>query len=194
MRRLSAVPFLVLRRLLLHACSRADHRHCHQRHRNGQHRSRRLPHATVTITNPATGTAKTALTGSSGEYNINYLIPGSYTISVTSPGFTTYQSKGIVLEINQQAKINPALTPGGANDVVEVRTTQPLLNADNATLGAVIGPEQAANLPLNGRKFNDLAVLTPGVTVADPDNHSSFDRRFDRVFQRQPEHLGPGLP
>jgi hypothetical protein len=132
-----------------------------------------VAHATVTITNPATGTVKTAIAGSSGEYNVNYLIPGTYNISVTSAGFTTYQSTGIVLEINQQAKINPVLTPGGSSDVVEVKTTQPLLNADNATLGAVIGPEQAANLPLNGRKFNDLAVLTPGVTVSDPDNHSS---------------------
>jgi hypothetical protein len=132
-----------------------------------------IPGATVTITNPSNGQSKSFKSGSAGEYSVTYLIPGVYNISVTAPGFTTYQTKGITLEINQQAKIDVAMRAGGANEVVEVQTTQPLLNVDNGTLGAVVGTTEAANLPLNGRKFNDLAVLTPGVTVSNPDNHSS---------------------
>ncbi|QHN04130.1 hypothetical protein FTO74_12695 [Granulicella sp. WH15] len=132
-----------------------------------------IPGATVTIASPTTGQTKSFTSGNSGEYSITYLIPGSYDISVVAPGFATYQTKGITLEINQQAKINVSMKAGGGNEVVEVHTTQPLLTTDNGTLGAVVGTTEAANLPLNGRKFNDLAVLTPGVTVTNPDNHSS---------------------
>ena len=56
---------------------------------------------------------------------------------------------------------------------VEVQAAQPLLQSEDASLGVVVGTESADNLPLNGRKFNDLAILTPGVTVYHPDNHSS---------------------
>ena len=132
-----------------------------------------IPGATVTVTSPATGIEKKAVTASGGEYNVTYLIPGSYDVSVSANGFAPYAHKGIVLQINQQAKINVVLQISGSQQVVEVQGAQPLLQSENATLGAVIGPERAANLPLNGRKFDDLAVLTPGVTVSDPDDHSS---------------------
>jgi hypothetical protein len=54
-----------------------------------------------------------------------------------------------------------------------VSATQPLLQSENATLGTTVDTNRTVNLPLNGRKFNDLAVLTPGVRVSNPDNHSS---------------------
>jgi hypothetical protein len=129
--------------------------------------------ATVTIVSTATHTQKKAVTSASGEYNVTYLIPGIYDITVAAPGFATYEQKGVVLQINQTAKISPALKAGGSSEVVEVRSAQPLLQAEESSLGAVIGTEAAESLPLNGRKFDDLAILTPGVTVSDPDNHSS---------------------
>ena len=132
-----------------------------------------VPGATVTVTSPATGQTKTTIAKAAGEFNVNYLIPGTYDLTVKANGFTAYSQKGIQLEINQQAKINVSLRVGAGTEVVEVQASQPLLNAENATLGTVVGPDEAANLPLNGRKFDDLAVLTPGVTVSDPNDHSS---------------------
>ena len=64
---------------------------------------------------------------------------------------------------------------GGVSQVVEVEAAPPLLQTQDASLGVVVGTESAANLPLDGRKFDDLAILTPGVTFSDPDNHTSSE-------------------
>ena len=132
-----------------------------------------IPGATITVANPANGQSKSTKAGAAGEYNLNYLLPGTYDVTVTASGFSTYSQKNVHIDIGQQAKITVTLQVGGASQVVEVQAAQPLLNTENGTLGAVIGPQQAADIPLNGRKFTDLSVLTPGVTVANPDLHSS---------------------
>jgi hypothetical protein len=132
-----------------------------------------LPGATVTVLSPATGIKKTAVTGTSGEYAVTYLTPGTYDVTVEAKGFTSQRRTGIVLQLNQQDKIDFTLGVGGSQQTVQVEATQPLLQSENAALGAVIGAERTANLPLNGRKFDDLAVLTPGVSVYNPDLHSS---------------------
>ena len=132
-----------------------------------------LPGATVIITNPATAQQKQAVTSAVGEFNINYLTPGHYDVRVSASGFATYEQKGLELQLNQSARITVSLATGSETQVIEVQTSVPLLQVDNGTLGAVIGPERAENLPLNGRKINDLATLTPGVVVSDPNNHTS---------------------
>ncbi len=130
--------------------------------------------ATVTITSSATGIEKKVVTTATGEYGVTYLTPGNYNITVSANGFTSYEQKNFVLQINQQARVDVMLRAGAEQQTVEVLAgQQPLLQNENASLGVVVGTESAENLPLNGRKFDDLAILTPGVTVSDPDNHSS---------------------
>jgi Carboxypeptidase regulatory-like domain/TonB-dependent Receptor Plug Domain len=132
-----------------------------------------IPGASVIISSPTTGLNKQATTSSNGEYSVTYLTPGSYDVAASANGFRSAVQKGVVLQINQQARVN--LTMGIASDqqTVQVESTQPLLQTQDASLGVVVGADSAANLPLNGRKFNDLAILTPGVDVYNPDNHSS---------------------
>lgn len=132
-----------------------------------------VPNAVVSVASPATGITKRAVSSATGEYSVAYLTPGSYDVTVTAPGFSPTVQRGILLQINQQAKVNLVLGVAGGQQVVEVKGTQPLLQSEDSSLGVVVGTQSAENLPLNGRKFNDLAVLTPGVTVTDPDNHSS---------------------
>ena len=131
-----------------------------------------LQGARVTVTSPGTGVTRSVVTGAQGEYAIRYLKPGIYDITVTSQGFSTKSEHGVVLQLGQQDKLDFSLSVG-AEQIVEVQGTQQLLQSEDATLGAVIGTERTQNLPLNGRKFNDLAVLTPGVSVYNPDVHSS---------------------
>lgn len=131
-----------------------------------------LPGATVTVSSPSTGLSRSVVTGSAGEYALRYLTPGTYDVQVSATGFSTQTEKGVVLQLGQQDKLDFSLA-AGSSEVVQVQGTQPLLQSENAALGAVIGPERTQNLPLNGRKFDDLAVLTPGVSVYNPDNHSS---------------------
>ncbi|NUQ29016.1 MAG: TonB-dependent receptor [Acidobacteriaceae bacterium] len=132
-----------------------------------------LPGATITITSPATGTRKAIVTGSEGQYAVRYLAPGTYDVAIEAQGFARQKKTGIVLTLNQQEKIDFALSAGASDQTVQVEASQPLLQSENASLGAVIDTERTQNLPLNGRKFDDLAVLTPGVSVYNPDLHSS---------------------
>ena len=132
-----------------------------------------VPGASVTVASAATGLSKRAVTTSTGEYSVAYLTPGNYDVTVSAPQFSSSVEKGIVLQINQQARVNFVLQVAGQQQVVEVKATQPLLQTQESSLGVVVGTESAQNLPLNGRKFDDLAILTPGVTVSEPDNHSS---------------------
>jgi hypothetical protein len=131
-----------------------------------------LAGASVTVTSLATGIEKKAVSTSAGEYIVNYLIPGTYSVTVSANGFSTSQQTGIELQINQSARINVTMNAGSVQQTVEITATQPLLQTEDASLGTVIGTESAANLPLNGRKFEDLAYLTPGVTVVDIDTHT----------------------
>jgi hypothetical protein len=132
-----------------------------------------IPGASVKVTAGSTGIAKQAVTTTSGDYIVNYLIPDTYDVVVSANGFGSFERKGIVLQVNQTAELNVTLKVAGSQQVVEVEAAQPLLQTQNASLGVVVGPTSTVNLPLNGRKFDDLAILTPGVTTSDPDNHSS---------------------
>ncbi|RXH58303.1 TonB-dependent receptor [Granulicella sibirica] len=132
-----------------------------------------LPGATVTVTSPSTGLTKTAVSGASGQYSVTYLTPGSYTVTIAATGFGSKVQKGLELQINQQAKFDTSLSISSQGQVVEITSQQPLIQAEDASLGAVIDSDRAVNLPLNGRRFNDLAILTPGVVVSNPDDHSS---------------------
>ncbi len=132
-----------------------------------------LPNATVTVTSLTTGIQKIGATGDEGQYAIRYLTPGTYDVAITAPGFAAQKKTGIVLQLNEQSKIDFTLSAGSAEQTIQVEGKQPLLQSENASLGAVIDSQRTQNLPLNGRKFDDLAVLTPGVSVYNPDLHTS---------------------
>jgi hypothetical protein len=121
--------------------------------------------ASVTITQPATGFTRTVATSAEGAYEVRYLLPGEYNVEVKASGFRGERRTAIVLQIGQQARINFALQLGQLIDAVEVVAETPLMQTENAALGEVISQERIINLPLNGRRFLDLAALTPGVTV-----------------------------
>jgi len=132
-----------------------------------------IPEATVTVVSPATGISKAAKTGAQGQFEVQYLTPGIYDITLRAAGFGSQTKKGIVIQIGQQQKVDFSLSVSAQQENVVVQGGQTLLQTENAALGEVVGPERTENLPLNGRKFDDLALLTPGVSVYNPDLHSS---------------------
>jgi outer membrane receptor protein involved in Fe transport len=132
-----------------------------------------IPKATVSVTESSTGVSRTANTGGEGTFEVRYLVPGEYTVEVGAEGFRTERRTGISIQIAQQARLNFALQVGAIQQTLEVNAAAPLLQTENSTLGSVVGTERTVDLPLNGRQFNDLAVLTPGVVVSDIDQHSS---------------------
>src|SRR3984957_15914545 len=134
-----------------------------------------VPGAKVTVTSVSTGIAKSAVSKATGEYTVNYLNPGTYNVEVTANGFSTTKQQGIELTLTQQARANLQPPVGSAPEQGTVQGAPPLLQTEASSLGTVVGEVETQNLPLNGRKFEDLAILTPGTTASSPDNHTSSD-------------------
>ncbi|HYM13664.1 MAG TPA: carboxypeptidase-like regulatory domain-containing protein, partial [Bryobacterales bacterium] len=131
-----------------------------------------VANAAVTITQPATGLARTVATNAEGYYEVRYLLPGEYTVEVRTSGFRTERQTRIVIQIGQQARINFAVQVGAVEERVDVVAEAPLTQTENAALGEVVSRERVVNLPLNGRRFIDLAALTPGVTLTTSTQYS----------------------
>lgn len=120
-----------------------------------------VPGATVTVTATERTFARTATTGSDGTFDFPGLLPGEYLVSIELSGFERQQHQ-VRLEVNQRVRTDVTLRPGGLNQQVEVVQTVPLLHTSDAVVGEVIGQQQVAQLPLNGRQFLELALLVPG--------------------------------
>ncbi len=138
-----------------------------------------VPNATVNVTDTGKGITTTVKTGGNGDYTVPFLIPGTYTVAVESEGFKKTISNNIVLDIDQKARVDLALTPGGTSETVEVNTAPPLIKSDSSELGDVVGEREVQNLPLNGRNFVQLTYLVPGVTPGQQGENLSGSSSFN---------------
>ncbi len=121
--------------------------------------------ATVTVTNIDTNVSRTALTNSSGFYQIFDLIPGQYTAAVELTGFKRAVQRQFELQVAQSARVDLKLEVGDTKQSVEVSAAAILLNTTDATVGHVVGIHETRELPLNGRNYLQLATLVPGTSV-----------------------------
>ncbi len=119
--------------------------------------------AAISVTNQDTGLQRTTISNESGTYIMPQLPPGNYSVSARSQGFAVESQQNIRLDVNQSVTLNFKLSTAAVSQTVNVGTAPPLLNTTSATLSSVIGHEETVNLPLNGRQFTQLALLTPGV-------------------------------
>ncbi len=131
-----------------------------------------IPNASVTIKEQNTGQERTIQTDSSGIYFAPSLTAGSYRVEVKSPGMATMDAVGVVVPVGTTVRQDFALKVSGTSEVVEVQGGNAVL-VDGATVsvGAVVNQTQVQEIPLNGRHFVDLSMLTPG-TVTPPANGS----------------------
>ena len=120
--------------------------------------------ATVTITDTGTNIANVAHTDDKGEYFFTGLRPSTYSVKAELKGFRTTERTGVVLAVDQEASLNFTLTPASVSEKIEVTTTAPLLDTDNATLGTDITHEYINEIPLMGRDYFGLTFLAAGVT------------------------------
>jgi carboxypeptidase family protein/TonB-dependent receptor-like protein len=123
-----------------------------------------VPGAKVTITEVNKGTVGTYTTDADGSFQAPFLIPGTYDVDVELTGFRKYTHRGIVLQVNQRARVDATLAVGGLTEATEVVGLAPLTRTDSAELGEVIEERAVRELPLNGRNFATLVYLVPGVT------------------------------
>jgi len=122
-----------------------------------------VPNATVTITDVGTGRTLTANTTDSGQYVFNALPVANYHIDVKREGFKT-ATADFSVQVSQVLDISLKLETGSASTTVEVSGEVPIVDTSTSSTGEVIQGRQVVELPLNGRNFTSLALLTPGVS------------------------------
>jgi hypothetical protein len=126
--------------------------------------------ATVKATNVDTGFSRSAPTNDTGEYRIDYLPVGTYTVEATASGFARYVRKSIALDVDQKLTVEIKLSVGAATQTVTVTEAPPVINTSDAVLGRTLEPNEINNLPLVNRNTYGLISLTPGVMA---NNNSS---------------------
>jgi hypothetical protein len=128
-----------------------------------------VPGATVTVNNESTGITVIRLTtDTSGNYVATALPPGRYSITVEATGFKKSITPGINLSVQDRLGINVVLEVGQVTETVEVAGTAQQLQTDSSYLGQVVESQRIVDLPLNGRFFTRLAVLTSGTLPTAP--------------------------
>jgi hypothetical protein len=127
-----------------------------------------VPRAAVTITNIDTGISTKTVTDTTGNYVATTLREGRYTVTVEATGFRRSEQTGITLNVQDRLGVNITLEVGQVTDTIEVNSTPPALQTDTSYLGQVVNSQNIVDLPLNGRFFTRLAVLTSGATPTAP--------------------------
>jgi hypothetical protein len=144
-----------------------------------------VPAAKVTATDTDTNVSTTRTTTGAGDYDITPLIPGPYTITVEAKGFEGYKQENITVNALETVGLNLKLTVGAASETVTITSAPPLLQTEDATLGATMDNEMYSNLPLqmsqggpgtaDQRRSTDFAYLMPGVSSVFTGSSNSTD-------------------
>jgi len=121
--------------------------------------------ATVTVIDTDRGVTKTLVTNDAGEYNAPNLTPGNYKVRAEAKGFKTLERQNIVLEVGKEIRVDLTVQPGEQQQTVTVTESVPLVETTTATLGGTLENSEIADLPLNGRDYQNLLSLRPGVML-----------------------------
>src|SRR5215475_13543999 len=119
--------------------------------------------ATVTITNAGTGLVRALTTGDSGQFSAPALPVGEYSARVEKAGFATLEQKSLVVNVGGTVTLRLELKPGAANEVISIVAAQ-TLDAARTEETTLINRMQINDLPINGRRADQFALLAPGVT------------------------------
>lgn len=122
-----------------------------------------VPGATVTLRNAGTGITATAVTDEQGNYQFLNVRIGTYIVRAELQGFSVAEADNIAVTVNARLRVDLTLQVGSIGETVTVEGAARLLETESSDRGQVIGREQIVNLPLNGRAYADLALLSPGV-------------------------------
>ena len=138
-----------------------------------------VPGAKVTVANLATGDTRIVQTGSSGDFVVNLLPPGQYTVTVEAPAFKKSVAN-LTLVAGDRARADAQLQVGEVTQTVEVTAQAPALQTDSSTLRDTVSAQAVQDLPLNGRNFVTLVLTTAGATMGPSNSILSGTRPDER--------------
>jgi len=119
--------------------------------------------AAITVTNLETSTVRTATTDSTGHYQVFALPVGEYEVRAAKSGFADQVRTGIHLAVGQDATVDLTLQVSGASQAITVSSDAPLVSVTTADISGIVGEQQVKDLPLNGRSYDLLLPLNPGI-------------------------------
>src|SRR5579863_10484462 len=119
--------------------------------------------ATVTVIDTARGVSRTLTSDDAGEYNAPNLTPGAYTVRAEAKGFKKLERQNVVIEVGKEVRVDLTVQPGEQEQTVTVTEAIPLVETTTATLGGTLDNADIVDMPLNGRNYQNLLSLRPGV-------------------------------
>ena len=126
--------------------------------------------AEIQIENDATGVRYSGVTNGEGIYAIPNLPPGPYRIQVSKISFKTLIKPDVVLNLQDAVAINFTLPVGALSETITVEGGASIVNTTDGSVSTVVDQNYVKNMPLNGRSFQDLILLTPGSVTQSPQN------------------------
>jgi hypothetical protein len=127
-----------------------------------------IPDANVKLLNTQTGTENFSKTGDDGRFALPGVLPGAYTLRIERPGFATAQLNGINLNVGDTKNLLIRLKVGSVSESVNVDASGLTLNSTDASVSTVVDRRFVGTIPLNGRSFQDLISMTPGIVTQSP--------------------------
>ena len=121
--------------------------------------------ATVTVVDVDRGINRTLTTDDAGEYNAPNLTPGNYTVRVEASGFKKIERTSVEVGVGKEVRVDVTVQPGEVGQTVTVTESVPLVETSNATLGGTLDNADIVDMPLNGRNYQNLLALRPGVMI-----------------------------
>jgi Carboxypeptidase regulatory-like domain/TonB dependent receptor-like, beta-barrel len=123
-----------------------------------------VENATITVTDVAKGTSITLQSDANGGYRAQHLIPDTYTVSAAAPNFKTANAQNVIVYADTAPKVDITLTPGSAQESVEVTSEAPLLQTEHVDVNTILNERAVETLPNFNRNFSAFELLTPGTT------------------------------
>jgi hypothetical protein len=124
-----------------------------------------LPSVTVLVVDTERGVTRTLITDGAGLFDAPNLTPGTYAVRVEAKGFKTIERKNIALGVGKEVRVDLTPQPGEQQQTITVTESVALLETTNATLGGAMTNKDINDLPLNGRNYQNLVALRPGVMI-----------------------------
>jgi len=122
-----------------------------------------VPDATVTVRNIGTNAQQTVTADGSGYFRVIRLQPAVYEVTVAASGFAPFKVTSVTVNVGTITEISPRLKPAGSTETVEVLGEAPQINTSSAEFAPVVNEVQIQNLPINGSRWSNFVMLTPGI-------------------------------
>src|SRR5215207_9914283 len=121
-----------------------------------------VPGASVTVRNIGTNKEDTATTDDTGRFKVANLQPGSYAVTINSSGFSPLTQENVIVEVGRETPLEVSLSVGPVTGTVDVSAEAPVINTTQQDFSTNINQTSINELPINGRRWSNFALLTPG--------------------------------